>query len=139
MADEISRDLDGPYALFGHSLGGLLALELAHALNARHVPGCWHCSLSGTAGPARRDVSEYAIEKTDEQQLIARLRELQGTAEEALANPELMKLMLPILRAVISCRAAVSPGQRTPLDMPIHVSGGKQDSVRADQLLGLAG
>ena len=23
LADEISRDLDGPYALFGHSLGGL--------------------------------------------------------------------------------------------------------------------
>lgn len=89
---------------------------------------------SGTAGPARRDVSEYAIEKTDEQ-LIARLRELQGTAEEALANPELMKLMLPILRADFLLCGSFTYGQRTPLDMPIHVFGGKQDSVRADQLL----
>ena len=84
LADEISRDLNGPYALFGHSLGGLLAFELAHALSVRNVPTPLALFASGTAGPARRDVREYAIEKTDEQ-LIARLRELQGTAEEALA------------------------------------------------------
>lgn len=98
LADEISRDLDGPYALFGHSLGGLLAFELAHALAARKAPAPLALFASGTAGPAHRDVSEYAVEKTDEQ-LIARLRELQGTAEEVLANAELMQLMLPILRA----------------------------------------
>ncbi len=93
LAEEISRDLDGPYALFGHSLGGLLAFELAHALNARNLPAPLALFASGTAGPARRDVSEYAVEKTDAQ-LIARLRELQGTAEEALANPELMQKLL---------------------------------------------
>ena len=35
LADEISLELDRPYALFGHSLGGLLAFELVHALRAR--------------------------------------------------------------------------------------------------------
>jgi len=134
LADEISRDLNGPYALFGHSLGGLLAFELAHALRARDVPSPLALFASGTAGPARRDVSEYAIEKTDAQ-LIARLRELQGTAEEALTNPELMQLMLPILRADFLLCGSFSYGERTPLGMPIHVFGGKQDSVRADQLL----
>ncbi|MFP3527301.1 thioesterase domain-containing protein, partial [Pantoea sp. SIMBA_072] len=72
LADEISHHLDGPYALFGHSLGGLLAFELAHALSLRDVPAPLALFASGTAGPARRDVSEYAIEKTDEQ-LLARL------------------------------------------------------------------
>lgn len=38
LAEDISRDLNGPYALFGHSLGGLLAFEPAHALGARGVP-----------------------------------------------------------------------------------------------------
>jgi len=77
LAQEISRDLHTPYALFGHSLGGLLAFELAHALNARNLPAPLALFVSGTAGPARRDVSEYAVEKTDEQ-LISRLRELPG-------------------------------------------------------------
>ena len=134
LAQEISRDPHTPYALFGHSLGGLLAFELAHALNARNLPAPLALFVSGTAGPARRDVSEYAVEKTDEQ-LIARLRELQGTAEEALANPELMQLMLPILRADFLLCGSFSYGERQPLGMPIHVFGGKQDSVRADQLL----
>jgi surfactin synthase thioesterase subunit len=134
LAQEISRDPHTPYALFGHSLGGLLAFELAHALNVRNLPAPLALFASGTAGPASRDVSEYAVEKTDEQ-LIARLRELQGTAEEALANPELMQLMLPILRADFLLCGSFSYGERQPLGMPIHVFGGKQDSVRADQLL----
>jgi len=117
LADEVSRDLDGPYALFGHSLGGLLAFELAHALSARGVPAPLALFASGTAGPARRDVSEYAIEKTDAQ-LIARLRELQGTTEEALANPELMQLMLPILRADFLLCGSFTYGQRR---FPGHV------------------
>lgn len=134
LAEEIRGELDGPYALFGHSLGGLLAFELAHALRQRGLPQPLALFASGTAGPARRDVSEYAVEKTDEQ-LIARLRELKGTAEEALASPELMQLMLPILRADFLLCGSFQYGRREPLPLPIHVFGGKQDSVRAEQLL----
>ncbi|WP_330214016.1 thioesterase II family protein [Pseudomonas sp. Z18(2022)] len=134
LADEISAELDGPYALFGHSLGGLLAFELAHALRERGVPQPLALFASGTAGPACRDVSEYAIEKNDEQ-LIARLRELKGTGEDVLANAELMQLMLPILRADFLLCGSFEYGEREPLRLPIHVFGGKQDAVTADQLL----
>ncbi|MGY2164235.1 thioesterase [Pseudomonas tolaasii] len=134
LAGEISHELNGPYAVFGHSLGGLLGFELVHALRERGLPAPLALFASGTAGPACRDVSEYAVEKTDEQ-LIARLRELKGTTEEALADPELMQLMLPILRADFLLCGSFNYGERAPLDVPIHVFGGKQDSVRADQLL----
>ncbi len=134
LADEISAELDRPYALFGHSLGGLLAFELAHALRERGLPEPLALFASATAGPARRDVSEYAVAKTDAQ-LIARLRELNGTQEEVLANAELMQLMLPILRADFLLCGSFSHDQRSPLPVPIHVFGGKQDSVRAGQLL----
>lgn len=134
LADEISAELDTPYALFGHSLGGLLAFELAHALRDRGLPAPLALFASATAGPARRDVSEYAVEKSDEQ-LLDRLRELKGTAEEALADADLMALMLPILRADFLLCGSFEYGERTPLAMPIHVFGGKQDDVRADELL----
>ncbi|QXI26893.1 thioesterase II family protein [Pseudomonas vanderleydeniana] len=134
LADEIAAELDRPYALFGHSLGGLLAFELAHALRSRGLPAPLALFTSATAGPSRRDVSEYAEAKTDEQ-LMARLRELKGTTEETLANRDLMQLMLPILRADFLLCGSFQYGEREPLAMPIHVFGGKQDSVRTDELL----
>ena len=134
LANEIGPELDRPYALFGHSLGGLLAFELAHALRECGLPEPLALFASATAGPARRDVSEYAVAKTNAQ-LIERLRELNGTSEEVLANTELMQLMLPILRADFLLCGSFSHGQRAPLPLPIHVFGGKQDSVRAEQLL----
>lgn len=134
LADEISLELDRPYALFGHSLGGLLAFELVHALRARGVSEPLALFASATAGPARRDVSEYTVAKTDAQ-LIARLRELKGTDEAVLGNGELMQLMLPIMRADFLLCGSFVHGQRPALALPIHVFGGKQDSVRAEQLL----
>ncbi|KPX45175.1 Pyoverdine synthetase, thioesterase component [Pseudomonas syringae pv. helianthi] len=134
LADEISADLDKPYGLFGHSLGGLLAFELAHALRERGLPAPLALFASATAGPVRRDVSEYAQAKTDEQ-LIARLRTLKGTSESVIANDELMQLMLPILRADFLLCGSFVYGQREPLNLPIHVFGGKQDSVSVEQLL----
>lgn len=134
LADEIADELDTPYALFGHSLGGLLAFELVHALRARDLPAPLALFVSATAGPVRRDVSDYAVEKSDAQ-LLDRLRELQGTSESVLANTELMQLMLPILRADFLLCGSFVYGEREPLDMPIHVFGGKQDSVSVEELL----
>ncbi len=134
LADEISVELDKPYAIFGHSLGALLSFELAHVLRARGLPAPLALFTSASAGPVRRDVSEYAIAKTDEQ-LIARLRKLKGTSENVIANDELMQLMLPILRADFLACGSFKYGEREPLSVPIHVFGGKQDSVTVEELL----
>lgn len=134
LADEIGAQLDSPYALFGHSLGGLLAYELAHVLRRRGLPAPLALFTSATAGPAHRDVSEYAVEKPDAE-LLSRLRTLRGTCEEALANADLMALMLPILRADFLLCGSFEYGKREPLPLPIHVFGGKQDAVRVDELI----
>lgn len=134
LADEISAELDQPYAVFGHSLGGLVAYELGHVLRRRGLPAPLALFVSATAGPAHRDVSEYAVQKTDEQ-LLSRLRALQGTSEEALGNADLMALMLPILRADFLLCGSFRYGPREPLPVPIHVFGGKHDAVRVDELI----
>ena len=134
LADEIAVELDRPYAIFGHSLGGLLGFELAHVLRERGLPPPLALFASPAAGPAHRDVSEYAIAKTDAE-LIARLRELGGTSEGVLANQELLELILPILRADFLVCGSFSYGQREPLDLPIHVFGGKRDTVKVEELL----
>jgi surfactin synthase thioesterase subunit len=60
---------------------------------------------------------------------------LQGTSPAALADSDLMALMLPILRADFLLCGSCQYQAREPLPMPVHVFGGKQDQVRVDELL----
>ncbi|MCL9656751.1 alpha/beta fold hydrolase [Pseudomonas protegens] len=137
LARELQSTLRAPYALFGHSLGALLACELAHALRALGCPEPVALFASGTAAPTLR--SEYdrgfAETKTD-QQLIEQLRTLNGTSEEVLANQELMSLTLPILRADFLLCGRFRPLQRPLLNCPVHVLGGTTDRATSEQLIG---
>ena len=137
LALEIRGTLRTPYALFGHSLGALLACELAHALRALGCPEPVALFASGTAAPTLRTEYDrgFAEPKTDEQ-LIEQLRTLNGTSEEVLANQELMSLTLPILRADFLLCGRFRPVQRPLLNCPVHVLGGKTDRATTEQLIG---
>lgn len=105
LAQQLARELhdevrQGPYAMLGHSLGALLACEVLYALRELGCPTPLGFFACGTAAPSRR--AEYDrgfAEPKSDAELIADLRDLQGTPEEVLGNRELMSLTLPILRA----------------------------------------
>jgi len=137
LASEQSLAAHRPYAILGHSLGALLACELAHELQALGCPPPLALFACGTAAPSRRegyDGPEWREPKSDAA-LLQDLRELQGTPEEVLANEELMALMLPILRAdfLLCGRYVYRP--RPPLRCPLHVFGGEDDRASEEQLL----
>jgi surfactin synthase thioesterase subunit len=137
LARELQQTLKTPYALFGHSLGALLACEIAHALRALGCPEPVALFASGTAAPTQRADYDrgFAIAKTDAE-LIEQLRTLNGTSEEVLANDELMSLTLPILRADFLLCGKFEPQQRPLLNCPVHVLGGKSDRATTEQLIG---
>jgi len=137
LARELQPTLKTPYALFGHSLGALLACEMAHALRALGCPEPVALFASGTAAPTQRADYDrgFAIAKTDAE-LIEQLRTLNGTSEEVLANDELMSLTLPILRADFLLCGKFEPQQRPLLNCPVHVLGGKTDRATTEQLIG---
>ncbi|MDH0300796.1 MULTISPECIES: alpha/beta fold hydrolase [unclassified Pseudomonas] len=125
-----------PYALLGHSLGALLAFELAHELQALGCPPPVALFASGTAAPTRREDYErgnWRDPKSDVE-LIDELRTLQGTPEEVLANEELMSLTLPVLRADFLLCGRYAYRQRAPLRCPLHVLGGESDRATQEQL-----
>ncbi|WP_437884422.1 thioesterase II family protein [Pseudomonas sp. LRF_L74] len=136
LASELLPRLESPYALFGHSLGALLAFEVAHALRDLQAESPLALFASGTSGPTRREDYEkdYSEPKSDEE-LVAELRELDGTSEEILANEELMSLTLPILRSDFLMCGRYQYRKRPRLELPIHVLGGKKDKSSMEQLL----
>ncbi|MDD1015705.1 thioesterase II family protein [Pseudomonas rubra] len=137
LASEQRLAASQPYALLGHSLGALLAFELAHELQALGCPPPVALFASGTAAPTRRedyDGGNWREPKSDGV-LIDELRTLQGTPEEVLANQELMSLTLPVLRADFLLCGRYVYRQRPPLQCPVHVLGGEDDKASQAQLL----
>lgn len=124
-----------PYALFGHSLGALVAYELAHALIRRGAGSPRLLVASGTSAPAMRDDRDWRRPRSDSE-LIADLRAMGGTPEEVIASPELMEMVLPVLRADFLMCGAYAFRPREPLPCPIRVLGGEQDDVPGDALEG---
>lgn len=137
LAHEQRAVATAPYALLGHSLGALVAFELAHELQALGCPPPVALFACGTAAPTRRedyDGANWREPKSDDA-LITELRKLGGTPEEVLANEELMGLTLPVLRADFLLCGRYAYRQRAALSCPLHVLGGHADRASEEQLL----
>lgn len=92
--------LEGPLALFGHSLGALVAAALAQRLTALGRPAR-HLFVSGAAAP-HRPPRRAPMHSLPDAAFAAAIAELNGTPPAVLRDPRLMELFLPILRA--DCR-----------------------------------
>ncbi len=137
LAGELQGTLDSasPYAFFGHSLGGLLAFELAHAMRRRGLERPLALFLSGVSPPAENDVSGYRRAKADAE-LVAALRDCRGTPEAVLNDPSLMQMLLPVVRADFLVTGSYRYQAHGPLDAALHLFGGREDSLRSAELLG---
>lgn len=118
---------DGEYALFGHSLGGLIAFELTRALRrlGERLPNVLVVSACGAPQLAR---PELGVTQLSDEKLMQYLRRFEGTASAILESPELLELVLPILRADFSLRDTYSYLPEAPLDLPIVAFGGREDA-----------
>lgn len=128
LADELAPRLPANYALFGHSLGALVAYELAQTFVARGLPAPAALFVSGASAPSRRDDGRYRG-LVGEERLKEELRRLGGTPDEVLDDAELMALMLPVLAADFRLCASFVRRERAPLACPLHVFGGARDAT----------
>jgi medium-chain acyl-[acyl-carrier-protein] hydrolase len=124
IAALISRE-STPFAFFGHSLGALIAFEVARYMQQRGMTMPMHLFASGASAPQHRRPSELHL--LDDDALIDKLREFEGTPPAVLENRELMELLLPMLRADFTMAETYSyrPGPR--LSMPLTVLMGRED------------
>ncbi|WP_150612875.1 thioesterase II family protein [Pandoraea terrigena] len=142
LADQLSDECqalhissDACFALFGHSLGGLLAFEIAHRLHARGRPPV-ALFVAASRPPATRDDTRYAALQ-DDADALAEMRALGGTPEALLAQPELMAMVLPVIKADFQlCGRYRRPSRavRAPLPVPIHALAGQRDTFAPEVL-----
>lgn len=95
--EALAPELDEPYAFFGHSMGAVLAFEVASRIARDGRPGPAHLFASGRRAPSVARHEELHRASTDA--LVAEMRGLGGTDPRVLADPELLELVLPTVRA----------------------------------------
>jgi medium-chain acyl-[acyl-carrier-protein] hydrolase len=127
----VASSLEPPYAFFGHSMGALVAYELAHRLAA---PGPVHLVASAHRAPHLPDRHEPVHDLPDDA-VLAKLRNLGGTPDEVLQNTDLRSMLLPVLRADITACETYVYVEREPLACSITAFGGNDDrEVTRDEL-----
>lgn len=134
LAQELNPLLDKPFALFGHSLGAIIAFEFARRVRRDIHQSPSHLFVGAASAPdlPRRLPPMHNL---SDDKFIELLRELHGTPVEVLDNEELMLLMLPILRADFELLQTYSYQAEPPLACPITAFGGVTDpTVGQDQL-----
>ncbi|MEV8437789.1 alpha/beta fold hydrolase [Actinosynnema sp. NPDC051121] len=132
-------EVDGSrVVLFGHSLGAVLAYELAHRL--LDVPGVELLRLVVSGSPApgvRRELTATGL--ADDDEFLARVKQIAGYEHEAMADPEMRELILPTLRADVEMHETYVPSTEEPLAVPITAVRGSDDTlVSADEAAGWA-
>src|SRR5262249_4812265 len=116
-----------------HSMGAAIAFELARELRQRGRPQPLHLFVSGRRAP-HLPAREEPIHALPEAEFMAKLRELNGTPEEVLQHEELMKLLLPILRADVGVNENYEYTEGEPVQAGISAFGGigDEDVLRED-------
>jgi medium-chain acyl-[acyl-carrier-protein] hydrolase len=129
LCEAIEPYLDRPYAFFGHSLGSIVAYEVAR----RFTPRC--LVVSGRRAP-RSATTRRLFSSLPDGEFLAEIGQLGGTPPEVLEQTQLIRMLMPALRADFELNEAyrVLPGPR--LTCPLIAYMGTDDpEVDAAELL----
>ena len=125
MIDPLLAGTPASFALFGHSMGALLAYEVAAAAIARGRPPV-RLFVSGyhpphLPSPARR------LQGLPDDDFITALISYGGIPEELLEDPDMVAYLLPIFRADFAVCESYRHPHRRPLPVPVTVLAGRDD------------
>ena len=130
LVDQLATDLqtliDRPFAMFGHSLGGLIAFELAREFRRRFRVEPVRLLVAAVSAPRITGCHPRARVLSDGE-LLDRVQRLAGTPQTILDDRELMQMALRVIRADFAAFNAYQYRDEPPLSCPISAFVGDRD------------
>ena len=127
LAESMVPHLGFPFALFGNSMGALVCFELARYLRRALGVSPVHLFISAAPAPHLRP-RHRSMHALPDPALLEELRCLAGTPDEVLRSDEVMRLLLPALRADLALVETYTYFPDAPLACPISAFGGLNDT-----------
>ncbi|WP_026410865.1 thioesterase II family protein [Actinomadura oligospora] len=126
IAEEVMAVLDRPAALFGHSMGAIVAFETARRVRPRYPSPLAHLFASACKAPDARVPTGLRF---DDEEVRAFIHRLGGSGAAPLADEGLWRLTLPMLRSdfLMADDYRYTPG--APLTCPITAIAGDADTT----------
>jgi medium-chain acyl-[acyl-carrier-protein] hydrolase len=118
--------LDRPFAFFGHSLGAVLAFEVARRMCGRGLVPV-HLFVSGNIAPQLPNPTP-PIHQLSDHVFLEKVMTLNGMPRAVLDSQELLDIMLPVVRSDFTLLETYQHHGASPsVSCPITVFGGDQD------------
>jgi medium-chain acyl-[acyl-carrier-protein] hydrolase len=128
VAEQARPLLDRPFAFFGHSMGAVIAYEVVHQLPVRPR----QLFVSASAPPHCPSPEPRIAHLPDADFLTAVRRGYAGIPDALWHDQQLLRLLLPALRADFAACERYQWQPRPPLDCPITALGGAADPFVPD-------
>jgi medium-chain acyl-[acyl-carrier-protein] hydrolase len=127
LATIVAERVTTPFALYGHSLGALIAFEAARAMRARGYATPVHLFVSCCRAPSI-PAHRPSFEGRSDAALVRYLRRLGGLPEAVLAHRAMLDALLPVIRADFRIDDTYVHRPAPPLDCPITSFVGASDA-----------
>lgn len=125
LYDVLAPVMEGPVAFFGHSMGAVLAFEVARRLEERDDNGPVTVFASGRRAPSK--VRDENVHLRDDAGIVKEMRMLGGTDSRVLSDPELLDMVLPAIRNDYRAVERYSRGTEARVSAPIVVMTADDD------------
>ncbi|MEB3340709.1 alpha/beta fold hydrolase, partial [Okeania sp.] len=136
LGDVLYSYLDKPFALFGHSMGGFIALEFAYFLKERYNLKPTQLFLSGVVPPSDNTWLEK-IESLSETERLNYLLEISEIPESITEDSSLFNELMNIFKADFQLLQSYHYVEKKSLDCPISSLSGIDDYTVSDRQLSL--
>lgn len=131
---ELSDQVRTPYALYGHSMGGTVAYQLAKRYLARGADPPVALLIGACPAPHLRSALQEAAQ-TGQDTLASAMLRIGGLSPDVLRYPEWLRAATNLLRADLRILATEHSADGDALDSPIHLFHGTGDPLVSEEEL----